>query len=328
MRVLVVGAGAVGLVYGLALQRAGAELSFFVKEKYAEEARGGFTMYALNEKPPKRIRLEGAGVITTVDEVRAQKWDQVWLAVSGPALNGPWLPELLGATGDATVVSLQPGLDHKKMVRDLVGDRLVVGLIAFISYQAPLPGEQRFTEEGVAFWLPPRGSPFAGAEARVRPVVDALVKGGCPAEAVPSLDAQATYGAALLQVHVAALDAVGWSWADVRKGDHLALAGAAFREAAAVGAHLLGSKKPAWAMLVRPWLSRLLMFAAPKILPMDLPTYFAYHFTKVGDQTRANLDTWIAAGKAAGLPVTNLEALRGRMAPQATFDPSRTVGQA
>ena len=44
-RVLLVGAGAVGQVYGKYLQAAGCEISFLVKEKYADEARRGFTLY-------------------------------------------------------------------------------------------------------------------------------------------------------------------------------------------------------------------------------------------------------------------------------------------
>ncbi|MBT5947613.1 MAG: hypothetical protein HOG94_08080, partial [Nitrospinaceae bacterium] len=43
-------AGAVGLSYGYHLQRGGAEVCYFVREKYAEAAREGFTLYALNAK--------------------------------------------------------------------------------------------------------------------------------------------------------------------------------------------------------------------------------------------------------------------------------------
>ena len=38
MRALIVGAGAVGQVYGLHLQRGGAEVGFFVKERQAAQA--------------------------------------------------------------------------------------------------------------------------------------------------------------------------------------------------------------------------------------------------------------------------------------------------
>ena len=49
-RVLIVGAGAVGQVYGWYLSRGGAEVSFYVKEKYLEDARAGFALYPLNTR--------------------------------------------------------------------------------------------------------------------------------------------------------------------------------------------------------------------------------------------------------------------------------------
>lgn len=324
IRALIVGAGAVGQVYGLALRRAGVDVSFFVKPKHAAEARAGFVLHPLNG-PAGPVRLDGAGVVTTAEEVRATRWDQVWLAVSSTAIEGPWLEEILAATGDATVVCLQPGPEGRARVAPLAGGRLVTGIIGFIAYQAPLPGETRFREPGIAFWYPPGPSPFAGPADRVRPVVDALRKGGCPAAVTPSTDAAATFGSALLQVHVAALDSVDWSWDRVRDGDHLALAARAWKEAATVGAALLGVSRPWWAGLVGPWGARFTLWLAPKLVPIDLATYLGYHFTKVGDQTRANLDVWIGEGRKRGLPVHALETLRARMRPVAAFDPALTV---
>ncbi|MFN7144443.1 MAG: ketopantoate reductase family protein [Myxococcota bacterium] len=324
IRALIVGAGAVGQVYGLALQRAGVDVSVFVKPKYAAKARAGFLLHALN-RPAGPVRLDGVGVLTTADEVRAQRWDQVWLAVSSTAIEGPWLEDILAATGDATVVCLQPGPEGRARVAPLAGSRMITGIIGFVAYQAPLPGETRFAEPGIAFWFPPGPSPFAGPAPRVQPVVDALRKGGCPAAVTPSTDAAATFGSALLQVHVGALDSVDWSWDRVRRGDHLALAARAWREAASVGAAMLGVRRPWWAGLVRPWGTRLALRILPRLVPIDLPTYLGYHFTKVGDQTRANLDVWIVEGRKRGLPVTALETLRGRMRPAAVFDPALTL---
>ena len=49
MKVLVVGAGAVGQVYGWHLKRGGVDLTFYVKEKYRAEVEAGLTVYPLNE---------------------------------------------------------------------------------------------------------------------------------------------------------------------------------------------------------------------------------------------------------------------------------------
>ncbi|MGB3623971.1 MAG: 2-dehydropantoate 2-reductase N-terminal domain-containing protein, partial [Ketobacter sp.] len=50
---LIVGAGAVGQVYGHFLQRGGASVSYLVKEKYKYDCEKGFTLY--------RCRRSGLG---------------------------------------------------------------------------------------------------------------------------------------------------------------------------------------------------------------------------------------------------------------------------
>ena len=50
LRVCIVGAGAVGQVYGLHLQRGGAEVSFLVRDKYAEETAAGMVLHPLRDK--------------------------------------------------------------------------------------------------------------------------------------------------------------------------------------------------------------------------------------------------------------------------------------
>lgn len=316
MRALIVGAGAVGQVYGYHLQRAGWEVGFLVRPRYAEEARAGYTLFPLNR--PHRgapIRFEGFEVYDSDEAAAAQRWDQVWLAVSTPAILADWLPALLDKLGpEVAVVSLQPGPEGTGRVLELVPrERAVFGIIAFIAYQAPLPGEARFRDEGIAYWFPPGPSPFTGPAEPVAAIVDSLKRGGCPATSVSDITAQAGFGSALLQVHIAALEASGWGWSDTRRGPHLALAARAWREAAEIGAAELGYNKPWWTRLVTPLAARLAMIASPWVIPIDLETYLAYHFTKVGDQTRTHLEHWIASGTSRGLPTEALAELRRKM---------------
>lgn len=323
MRVLMVGAGAVGQVYGAALARGGAEVHVYVRPRYVAEAREGYRLWHLRRgRAPREERFVPAGVHTTPEEVRAQPWDQLWLAVSGPAVAEPWLEALVEATGDATVVCLQPGPESRARVASVAGPRMVLGLIDFIAYQAPLPGETRFDAPGVAVWVPPGAAPFDGAAARLDPVLDVLRRGGLRARradvATPS-----TYGGALLQCLVAALDGVGWSWTAVRRGDTLRVAFGAFREI--VAAARREAPAPVWTRLVGPWLVPPVMLAARAILPMDVPTYFGWHFTKVGTQTRAHLDHWLRVAGVAGLPSASLAELRRRMPTRATFDRTRAL---
>ncbi len=315
MRALIVGAGAVGQLYGVHLQRAGWEVGFLVKPRHAEAARAGFTLYPLNR--PHRgapVRFEGFAVHDDAAEAAAAGWDQVWLAVSATAIRGDWLDALVAALPDATVVSLQPGPESRARILEVVpAERAVFGIIAFIAYQAPLPGETRFDAPGVAYWFPPAPSPFSGPDRAVAAIVDGLRAGGCPAAARRSIEAEAAFGSAALQVHVAALEASGWSWRATRRGPWLGVAARAWREAADIAAREVGRRPPWWTGLVRPAAARAAMRLAPRLIPIDLETYLAYHFTKVGDQTRAHLEHWIDAGRAAGLPTAALEELRRGM---------------
>ncbi|HEU4731437.1 MAG TPA: hypothetical protein VFT22_26265 [Kofleriaceae bacterium] len=60
--------------------------------------------------------------------------------------------------------------------------RIIDGMIGFLAYHAPLPGETRFAEPGVAYWFPPAPSPFSGERAGA--LIAALRRGKLPARRV------------------------------------------------------------------------------------------------------------------------------------------------
>jgi 2-dehydropantoate 2-reductase len=95
-RTLLVGAGAVGVTYGHHLARGGVSVDFFVRPKYVAEVAAGLDLwrYGLFGRP-QHERFVPHGVVSTVEEVAARRYDQVWLCVASPALRGPWLAELL-----------------------------------------------------------------------------------------------------------------------------------------------------------------------------------------------------------------------------------------
>ncbi len=309
-RVLLVGAGAVGLVYGRHLQRGGADVSFFVRPKYAEEVRAGFAMYNLNHSRDP-VRFEGFKVLTDTDAVAGQQWDQVWLCISSTALAGDWLAPFLAATGSATIISLQPGLFDQDLIAGLVGpERLVTGLISFSSWHAPLPGSVR-PEHGFAYWHPPFAqSRFDGAGAAA--VVAALKAGSCPA-AVGGAATAGTRGTAVLMPIVAAMELGGWTFAGLRGPEQLDLAARSIREAGAITCRKAGISSGPVKIVARPMVIAGLSRLAPRIAPFDIETFFRVHFTKVGDQTLSNLSDWITEGQRTGLPTEALVALRAAL---------------
>ncbi len=88
MKVLLVGAGAVGLVYGYHLQKGGADVSFFVREKYLNDVARGFRMDPLGCSRGGAALFTDVVGLSTVEEVASHTWDQVWLCISATGLRG------------------------------------------------------------------------------------------------------------------------------------------------------------------------------------------------------------------------------------------------
>lgn len=316
LRVLLVGAGAVGQVYGRHLQKGGARVAFYVKPKYADEARQGFVMYPLQGAGKGRaVRFEGFDVLTTEAEVAAERWDQVWLCISSTALRSGWFDAFAGAIGEARVVNLLPGVEDRAFIAARVPpERVVASMIPFISYQSPLSGEHR-EPPGVAYWLPPLSStPFSGPRDAVDAAVKVLRAGGMAAKRAGDVDRQKVWMSALLLPTIAALETVGWSLAAFRQSAE------ARRRASAAGREASDISAPGWRRLLawgmtRPFNYRVMFWLGPKIAPLPLETYLRYHFTKVGDQTRAMLDTYARIAESRGQPHGAIDTLRSRLGP-------------
>jgi ketopantoate reductase len=313
-RVLVVGAGAVGQVYGYHLARAGAEVSFLVKPAHAAELDGGMTLYPLNRPRRQRalpVQFRGYRLLTDVGAAAAEPWDQVYLTISSTALRaGDWFARLAAGLGGATLVLLQPGPDDRRFVEERVpAEQIVQGVITVISYRAPLPGETRFPGPGMAYWFPPlAASPVDGA--RRDSVVSALRAGGLPARRHRGIARSSAFPTALFMPLLAVLERAGWSFGVVREPARLALASRAGAEALQVMAHHRGQRVPLLLRLINnPLAVRLVLALAPRVMPLDLETYLHVHFTKVGDQTRDFLRTYLTLGRGAGLPTEGLAQL-------------------
>ena len=318
-RVLLVGAGAVGQVFGKYLQAAGCDVSFLVKEKYAEEARQGFTLYELGllDRDYEPTSFSGFEVLVSHQEVAARRWEQVWLCVSSTALRaGDWVDALARATGEATWVMLQPALADRDWLQQRVPpERLVSGMIPFLSFQAPLKPGDPVPKPGTAFWFPPmaRGL-FSGPPERLQEVSRTLKAGGYPAARHPDTLRAAAIPTAVLTVFIAGLEAAGWSFERFLERDSLERVHQAAREAVRIAAWRTKGSASAVLPLLRPALFKALLPMAARLAPMDLETYLRIHFTKVGEQTRLMMREYVDLGRSAGLPVQHLQ-VDARLAP-------------
>lgn len=235
--------------------------------------------------------------------------------MSSPGLRGEWLaPILRNAGDDASVVLLTNGLSDRALIAAETGDeRICQGIISMISYQGPLPGES-LPEPGCVYWFPPMDpSPFSGTARRVNVIVDSLKRGGCPAKAHPDVAAVVGFPTAVLMPFLLALEGAGWTFDGLRAGDGLRRAVAGSKEAFASVKARTGHTLPFGMRFHSPMAVRLLLRLAPIVIPLPIETYLAYHFTKVGDQTRMYVRDYMQTADDNGLPTDNLRELLNRL---------------
>jgi 2-dehydropantoate 2-reductase len=319
MEALLVGGGAVGMVFARHLQLGGARVAFYLRPQHLAAAQRGLVVYPLNRRHPRRnpVVLENVDLLTTPAEVAARHWDCVILCVSSTALRrGDWLAEIARASGDATVVAIQPGPDDPAFVRARAGAaRVVWSMFGLISYSAADVGEA-VPRPGIAYWRPPLSKlPFSGDAARVRAIVDALNRGGLPSRAHPDVPREVSFVGAVLDLHVQALHCAGWRFAELRRDrELLRLTHSALAEALAIAARHQDARAPWLLKQLRPWHSRLVLGLAPRLTPLDIERYFRVHFTKVADQSAAWLASHIALADTLQLPSESLRRLQALLA--------------
>ncbi len=311
-RIAIVGAGALGQSFGYYLSRSGADLTYVVKETYRESVESGLTLHEHRIfGGPERHDFDDFDVCVDYDDLAERQWDQVWLCVSSPAIRGDWLPELLEAVGETTLASIQPGIDDRAYLEThYPAERIASGRVSLIAYETPLPGEE-LPEGHVAFFMPPAERIWwGGSTSAAHDVADRLEAGGCPAGVRDDLQSYALFSSALLEATVAGLELADWSLKAFRGSAELDLAMEAAHEAIEIVAAKFDASPPLAVRIgARSLAMQLGLPIASAVLPFDLETYLREHFTKVGDQTRDELQAFIDNGREHDVPTENLETL-------------------
>jgi 2-dehydropantoate 2-reductase len=313
VKALVVGAGAVGQVFARHLQQGGGEVAFFARRSRLDRLRAGLTLYPLNRRQARSrpVCFDAFEVITDVEQAGSHSWDQVYLCVPSTALQADLLTPLSAALGAATLVTIQPGLEDRDAILEHVdGSQVVTGMVSFVSYPAPLPGEV-VPGPGIAYWFPPLlTTPFSGPPERARAVVRSLRRGGFPARQHPDVRVLAAFLVAAQTCLTAGLEHVDWSFGRLRRSPLLGVGYAAFREASEVVAAYHGAHPPWLLRFLRPAVIRGLLRLAERRNPLDLRRFIAQHYTRLRGQTRLLIDAYIRQGWQRSLPTAALEQLR------------------
>ncbi len=305
MNVLVVGAGAVGQVYGYHLAKGGGDVSFYIKEKYAAEIDRGFELYQLSlfgkvlHGRTRHHHFTQFSYIWDTTSLKQQSFDYILITVSSTALRSGWWEAFEDATGDAYVVPLQPALDDAELIlKTLPKERFIKGLIQFFSYQSPLPGKNEPT--GVHYLLPPVAGLFEGESGNASELIQTLESGGFNAQPRDNLNFYSSSLSSITIPLTAALEASGWKISRLIEHENLQLGLDAAREAnQAIALTLDGS--PVSSRVLKEWSARQLLRIVSVVSPFDVEAYLKFHFSKVGDQTRLMLEQFIAHARDHGL---------------------------
>jgi hypothetical protein len=293
MKVLIIGAGAVGQIYGYHFHQGGAEVSYLVKEKYQAELAIGMKLFPLNQgRKPQGLLFKNFQLITDYQVLKQTKWDVVLITVASDALYQPWLQELSQVINpEASILSLQPGMrDRAEIARFFSPTRILTGLIVLIAFPTPLDAKGP-QEKGMAWWMPPLvKTPFDGASDRVAPIIVTLNRGGFPSTQENLLDnpTKAAFGSTFLGEFIYCLEKNDWQLSQF----HHAAAGNEFveglRSSFAKIARKIAVPVPALVNLLGWRFYSLLIVVAKMIMPFDLERYLKSHFTKVAAQMKLN----------------------------------------
>jgi 2-dehydropantoate 2-reductase len=135
MRILVVGAGAVGGYFGARLVQSGADVTFLVRASRAARLRSeGITLVS-----PEGARTSVPVATTSADELR-DPYDLILLAVKATSLDAA-LEDIMPAVGDETVVlPVLNGIGHIDKLEKRVGWQHVLGGVSIVATQLDRDG--------------------------------------------------------------------------------------------------------------------------------------------------------------------------------------------
>lgn len=316
-RVLIVGCGAVGQVYGLALQKAGVTLGYLDRPATAAKLKqaldhGGIPLFQITyrrRQEPIPRRLVEYSVIMDEAESRDFKPDQIWFTTPSPVYYSPWFREFQQNVPAERVVCFAPEGLRPEFFPENDVDRLVFAGTTFMAWQGgPKCGGGR--PEGVNFWLPPLGIPITGAQSACRDVERLLKQAGFRVSIGKRESHSQASATAVMTAFMAGLELSGWSLGGFRRSHWLGHAASAAREAVLSQIPAAGKFSR---LLLGIFISRgifsLATILLPLLIPFDLEKYLKFHYTKTRDQTLTLLELFEKDAISGSHPAGNIQAL-------------------
>ena len=329
--ILIVGAGAMGIITGFILDRAGASVTFLIRPNRKEGLSRPQVLYCYDDVSLKHF--SGYGVITDPAEIARDAYDFVILTIDGTALRSPegeWLVRAIGdaARGTKTKVligtigiNLRPGFLR---LSGLAQDQVFNGGLYILVYQAdrvslpvhPPTDPELLARANFAYRHAAEAGIFVDDSALLAANRFAEIWNASGMTRCVVLGEQ-EYSARVPAVFpmFAACDIMGWPSAAVLATDPelWELAAQAVREVQGLGVNGEAGKK-AQEVTTAEGLLQVCRQLEEETWPLDLWAFNRFHHGgKVFEQDIQILDDCVALGEAEGQPMSALKELIGRV---------------
>ncbi len=316
MKVLMVGCGAVGQVYGFMLQGAGAELGLYDRPEVTvrllqAKQEGGLRLYQFvgrGREPVPRL-LDYYTVLPDLEACIRFEPDQVWFTLPSPVYYTDWFRQFIAKVPAQRFVCFIPEGWRTEFIPEGAGERFIFGGTAFMAWQGGAEAGGGMAG-GINFWLPPMAIPLVGRDEACRDTAQMLKQAGFKVTVSPPGSTSQAATTALMTAFTAGLELSGWSMKGYRRSPGLKRAAAACREA--VMTQLPNARGLQKVLLSVPvlaaafWLVALLL---PALVPFDIQKYLRFHYTKTHVQTLRLLEMYIKDGKGKGMGMEQVEAM-------------------
>ena len=329
--ILIVGAGAMGIITGFILDRAGASVTFLIRPNRKEGLSRPQVLYCYDDVSLKHFA--GYGVITSPAEIARDAYDFVILTIDGTALRSPEGELLVRAIGDAargtktkvligTIgINLRPGFLRLSC---LAQDQVFNGGLYILVYQAdrvslpvhPPTDPELLARANFAYRHAAEAGIFVDDSALLAANRFAEIWNASGMTRCVVLGEQ-EYSARVPAVFpmFAACDIMGWPSAAVLATDPelWELAAQAVREVQGLGVNGEAGKK-AQEVTTAEGLLQMCRQLEEETWPLDLWAFNRFHHGgKVFEQDVQLLEDCVALGEAEGQPMSALKELIGRV---------------
>lgn len=327
--VLIVGAGALGIITGYHLQLAGAEVSFLVRPGRLPAMQQAQVLYCYDDHELKQFS-DYQAFASVVDATKI-KHDFVIVTFDGATCRGEEATELLQALGEAMQqdqsVAVISGVGVREYCRETMGlpeERVIEGTMGLLSYQTdrvtmPLnpptdPGQLAMASMAYHHMGKNPGFMVVGKPKQAAKAFAELYnRSGVSKCSIMPAKLYATFTSSIFAI-MAMFDLAGWPDAETMAKDQelMALGSSAMKEIMRLSEHGLMGKLASLFLSPRQ-LAKNNLKMERDCLPVDYSAFNKFHHGgKVREQDMAVLRRSLESGQAQGKSMPALSELLGR----------------